>query len=184
MGSRITECIYGEDSDEGQAAMMVLGSLGLSQHDIMQEMHNIFVSSQYTMNNEAAESLFETVNSRIDSIPSFEEFRRDIDMLAAYSNTIPKWILRGKTSNETDLLKLSIRIDQAMQQEFAGGEQEESFGQMPSFLNPGEDVGVPSAAGLSDFFKYGFAVRHVGPDDPCPCGSGLSYRRCHGKNLS
>jgi preprotein translocase subunit SecA len=28
------------------------------------------------------------------------------------------------------------------------------------------------------------AVRHVAPDDPCPCGSGLKYKNCHGRHLS
>ena len=33
-------------------------------------------------------------------------------------------------------------------------------------------------------FPMGFAIPHVAPDDPCPCGSGLRYCRCHGKYLS
>ena len=33
-------------------------------------------------------------------------------------------------------------------------------------------------------FPLGFAVPHVAPDDPCPCGSGLRYSHCHGKYLS
>ena len=36
----------------------------------------------------------------------------------------------------------------------------------------------------SDFLPLGFAIPHVAPDDPCPCGSGLRYCRCHGKYLS
>jgi len=24
-------------------------------------------------------------------------------------------------------------------------------------------------------------VKKVGPNDPCPCGSGLKYKKCHGK---
>lgn len=35
-----------------------------------------------------------------------------------------------------------------------------------------------------EIFPQGFAIPHVAPDDPCPCGSGLRYCRCHGKYLS
>ena len=35
-----------------------------------------------------------------------------------------------------------------------------------------------------DFLPLGFAIPHVAPNDPCPCGSGLRYCRCHGKYLS
>ena len=27
------------------------------------------------------------------------------------------------------------------------------------------------------------AQPHVGRNEPCPCGSGLKYKNCHGKNL-
>ena len=27
------------------------------------------------------------------------------------------------------------------------------------------------------------ADKHVGRNDPCPCGSGLKYKNCHGKGL-
>jgi hypothetical protein len=33
-------------------------------------------------------------------------------------------------------------------------------------------------------YPMGFAIPHVAPNDPCPCGSGLRYSRCHGKYLS
>jgi len=23
---------------------------------------------------------------------------------------------------------------------------------------------------------------HIGPNDPCPCGSGKKYKKCHGMN--
>ena len=37
---------------------------------------------------------------------------------------------------------------------------------------------------LMKFFDSVCKVRPVGPDDPCPCGSGLSYRFCHGRHFS
>ncbi|MBP3202387.1 MAG: SEC-C domain-containing protein [Bacteroidales bacterium] len=38
--------------------------------------------------------------------------------------------------------------------------------------------------GEVETYSMGFAVPHVAPDDPCPCGSGLRYCRCHGRYLS
>jgi preprotein translocase subunit SecA len=29
----------------------------------------------------------------------------------------------------------------------------------------------------------GTAVATVGRNDPCPCGSGKKYKKCHGENL-
>ena len=37
------------------------------------------------------------------------------------------------------------------------------------------------SAFMPNGFPFGMAVPHVAPDDPCPCGSGLKYRYCHGK---
>ena len=37
---------------------------------------------------------------------------------------------------------------------------------------------------FTENYPLGFAIPHVAPDDPCPCGSGLTYRHCHGKYLS
>ena len=28
-----------------------------------------------------------------------------------------------------------------------------------------------------------WAGQKIGRNDPCPCGSGLKYKKCHGKNL-
>ena len=37
---------------------------------------------------------------------------------------------------------------------------------------------------LPEGFPFGMAIPHVAADDPCPCGSGLQYRHCHGKFLN
>jgi uncharacterized protein YecA (UPF0149 family) len=37
---------------------------------------------------------------------------------------------------------------------------------------------------LPEGFPFGMAIPHVSPEDPCPCGSGLKYKNCHGKLLS
>lgn len=172
-------CSY--DCKEAEAVRGSLKALGFSDEQIAVELSHAYVNAQYAMTDEGAETLFKVVNDRMDMIPSFELYKEYIDSFANYANSVPKWFLRGMSSEEAGILKISIKLeDQSGEPE--PGEDEEMPGGM--FFGPTEGVGVPSAEGLSDFFRYGIAFRHVAPDAPCPCGSGLSYRRCHGKNLN
>jgi preprotein translocase subunit SecA len=42
--------------------------------------------------------------------------------------------------------------------------------------------GTRSASGSAATGNGGMADRHkVGRNEPCPCGSGLKYKRCHGR---
>ena len=60
--------------------------------------------------------------------------------------------------------------------------QEEDY---PHWTMPEPTISDGYAGELnSDFLPLGFAIPHVAPQDPCPCGSGLRYCRCHGKYLS
>jgi RNA polymerase sigma factor (sigma-70 family) len=63
----------------------------------------------------------------------------------------------------------------------AAGEQ----GTYPQWAMPEPTISDGFAKELSvQEIPMGFAIPHVAPDDPCPCGSGLRYCRCHGKYLS
>ncbi len=33
---------------------------------------------------------------------------------------------------------------------------------------------------ITNFFLY-LCTTKIGRNDPCPCGSGLKYKKCHGK---
>jgi preprotein translocase subunit SecA len=39
----------------------------------------------------------------------------------------------------------------------------------------------PMAAQARKPDKVGAGAKTVGRNDPCPCGSGLKYKKCHGK---
>lgn len=165
-------CSFGYGSPEYVAAWDVLEDLGYDRQDILDCLNEVWVNAQYAMDETCAEAMFSCVNDRIDEIDTFEDYRRYIDTIAAYANSVPKWLLRGHTSLETNQLKLSIKVDES-------GYEEEVSEAMKTNKGP-EEIPGP----LSDYYKYSMAVRPVGLDDPCPCGSGLSYRRCHGKNLN
>ena len=165
-------CAFGHGTPEYDNAWGVLEDLGYDRQDILDCLNEVWVNSQYSSDEACVEALFSCINDKIDQIDTFEEYRRCIDAIAEYANSVPKWLLKGHTSAETDLLKLSIRVDEASFEEELSRQEDAKKG-------PDETAGP-----LNEFYKYNMAVRHVAPDEPCPCGSGLSYRRCHGKILN
>ena len=165
-------CAYGHGTPEYNAAWDVLEDLGYDRQDILDCLNEVWVNAQYSMDEACAEAMFSCINDKIDGIDTFEEYRRYINVIAEYANSVPKWLLKGHTSNETDLLKLSIQVDESSFEEELSKMEDTKKG--PDF----------NSGPLNDFYKSIMAVRPVGPDDPCPCGSGLSYRRCHGKILN
>ncbi|MBR6863899.1 MAG: SEC-C domain-containing protein [Bacteroidales bacterium] len=72
--------------------------------------------------------------------------------IESYSNAIPVWAFRGRSSMDMMCDSPALRVNEAMSMFFEH-----------------------QMAGL-----YRAAV--IGPEDPCPCGSGLKYKNCHGKN--
>ena len=57
------------------------------------------------------------------------------------------------------------------------------FNAMPSWENNGwspQEL-YEQLTGRRVFYNDDGTVKHVGADDPCPCGSGQKYRECHGR---
>lgn len=156
-------------NEEYEAVRNVLETLGLQEGEIRKEIHNIWLNSQFAADEDSAEEMFRCINDKIDEIESFDTYRHFIDIVAAYANSVPKWLLKGATANDAGLLQLSIKVDESMMEDVDTDDDAEQA----------EEQGP-----LKEFYKYNMAVRHVGPDDPCPCGSGLSYCHCHGKRLN
>ena len=86
---------------------------------------------------------------RVVSVEKTKALARAIE---DYSNAIPVWAFRGRSSMDMMCDSPALRGNEAM----------------------------------SSFFEHQmtglFRAAAVGPDDPCPCGSGLKYKNCHGKN--
>lgn len=173
-GASAPFCAACSESPEYKALYSILEHLGYEDDEIREEISDIWFNSQFAMDEEFTTAVFRCVNDNIDNIDSFQVFRRYIDIVAAYANSVPKWLLKGYTSDDVNFLKLSIKIEETASEarELWDSIKEEETGAVDS-PNP-----------LQEFYKYNMAVQHVAPDDPCPCGSGLSYCRCHGKNLN
>ena len=50
-----------------------------------------------------------------------------------------------------------------------------------TYTHPNEDGSVAQETDPATLASAGEAVRKVGRNDPCPCGSGKKYKQCHGK---
>lgn len=147
--------VYGLGSPEGVRLVSMLMNLGYSGHDLVLEEHDLWMNSQMIGRDDAAEAIFSSVTRVQDDIESFEDYNECMEIVAAYSNSLPKWLLKGHSSNEVNCLKVILQ-------------SEDDPVRAMIRKNPLMSLFVPSAP----------------LDDPCPCGSGLSYRFCHGRNLS
>ena len=91
---------------------------------------------------------------RVVSVEKTKALARAIE---DYSNAIPVWAFRGLSSVEM----------------MTGTRAGRTHDAMTDFVKKKMDTLLKVAS-----------TPRVGPDDPCPCGSGLKYRNCHGKNRS
>ena len=91
---------------------------------------------------------------RVVSVEKTKALARAIE---DYSNAIPVWAFRGLSSVEMMTGTRAVQTHDAM----------------TDFVKQKMDTLLKVAS-----------TPRVGPDDTCPCGSGLKYRNCHGKNRS
>lgn len=153
-------CAYGLNTPEGRALVQMLEEeFGFSGEELKEALHTVWIDSQFAIDDEATQHLFSVVTDRQDELGSFELFRECIETVVDYANSVPKWLLKGHSSNETNTMRITVRVDELVKEY--------------NYDEPGLNL-----------YKMGLAVRPVPPDEPCPCGSGLSYRFCHGRWLN
>lgn len=153
-------CAYGLHTPEGEALLTMLRDvLDFSGEELQEAIHNVWMCSQFAMDDESTEHLFEIVTDRQDELGSFELFKHCIDVLVDYSNSVPKWLLKGHSAKEVNSMLITVRVDELVKEY--------------NYEEPGLNL-----------YRMGLAVKPVAPDALCPCGSGLSYRNCHGKVLN
>ena len=115
----------------------------------------------------------------MDHIDAMEELKRGIG-LRAYGQQQPIIAYRNESFDMFEEMRISIREDTVRQMLTVRVKTEEE-------TKREQTVKVTSESGSSDGTLKKEPVRNkgkkVGPNDPCPCGSGKKYKKCCGANL-
>ena len=161
---------------EGMALEQLYRRLGYEGFELVKAEHDTWIEAQYT--DQYNEALFHPLmDSPQGQHLDEESWKACCQIVADYADNVPKWALNGLTARETGDMLLDAASWEKLPEE---AQNPSSADEYPHWNMPEPTVsdGYPRLSGL------GFAIPHVAPDDPCPCGSGLRYSHCHGKYLS
>lgn len=107
--------------------------------------------------------------------------------ITVHCNTLPAEIAKSKLEHHCELRKYSVKANTWFGLAISPGDGAVRFGLMldyPWKRDAAMDAAVASMPGpkpietIKEFVK-GAKRRKVGRNDPCPCGSGLKYKKCH-----
>lgn len=102
---------YGLDTPEGEALVNMLVDLDYNSEERASIIHRIWYCAQFAGDDEASEQLFDCIGEKQDWFDAFEEYKSCVDIITAYANSLPKWVLKGHSANELNLMKISIKVD-------------------------------------------------------------------------
>ena len=165
---------------EGMRLEQMYKRIGYEGFDLVKVIHDTWMESQFTSS--PRPELFDPV---FDS-PLFGTLDRDAlesfcNIVADYSDSLPKWCLAGNSAKETG----ECLADRNAWRDNELNLPEHAEDDYPRWNMPEPTITDGYAGEMSsDGYPMGLAIPHVAPNDPCPCGSGLRYCRCHGKYLS
>lgn len=164
-GENAPFCWPGAGTAEGIALRKTLEEIGYEGDGLNAAAHTVWLNSQYEPDGHNLDVLLSVVSEIVGEMDSFDQFANYVRTIIDYANSVPKWQLKGHSAKETGLMLYSVTdeyLDEIYCPAMSESESEE----------------------LARFFEKVGKVRPVAPDEPCPCGSGLSYRLCHGKHFS
>lgn len=186
-----------EDGDEALRLKGQLKKYDFEDNKIDVILQFIWLDSQdVDMDDPLSSPLFECVFEVWDKLKTPAELVNFGNAVIAYANSLPKWVLKGRTALEDKRLLIP---DMKTICDIDFPEEERLFTTLPKDIPPEWKLPSPTSTDgypdLSDLNKlvghktgkgipFSMAVKHVAPNDPCPCGSGLLYKYCHGKHLS
>ena len=163
-------------SPEGIALEKVYREAGYSGFELVKAEHDTWIEAQYTAASNPA--LFDPIYDapKASSFPD-SVWEKMCMVVCDFADAVPKWCLLGRSARESGMY-LCDRKAWIAPEDATVPVPDEDY---PQWTMPEPTV---SEGYLNSDFPVGFAVPHVAPNDPCPCGSGLRYCRCHGKYLS
>lgn len=162
---------------EGMRLEQMYKRIGYEGFDLVKAIHDTWMESQFT--GAPRPELFDPIfDSPLYSTLDDEAIESFCNIVCDYADVAPKWCLCGNTARKTGL-RLADRnawrepVEDAPQDEY------------PRWNMPEPTITDGYAGEMSsDGYPLGLAIPHVAPNDPCPCGSGLRYCRCHGRYLN
>ena len=141
---------------EGRALVDALKAVGHGGDAGAFRMHQVWLEKQFgSGNNSSFKDLIQRILNDV-RVDSFEAVQKLVGAITDYSNAIPAWVFRGRSSN--DLMK-----------------------EERPFLKPLPSGPKTTLTSLQETLPGFGSVPRVGRNDPCPCGSGLKYKNCHGR---
>ena len=164
-GEKAPFYFWGRDTAEGKALTDMLYTVGYEDEELEYAAHSVWINSQYEPDEKNLDILLQPIKQKDADVQDYEEFVQFASIILRYANSAPKWLLKGHSADETGL----------MTYEMPHGYFADEF-EARRYPEIDEET--------LKFFDNANRVRPVPLDDPCPCGSGLSYRLCHGKYFS
>ena len=173
------------ETPEGKALVDMLRSIGYEGSELTRIEHEIWLDAQAE---EGGDLIYDSVYAKDEAIRSDSEFMRCLQVIADYANSIPLWRLCGYSAADENMEVFFLPDE--FQNPVVPQEAESNA---PTWKMPHPTVSegyTPAAEDqipenllklLPGGFPFGMAVPPAAPDDPCPCGSGLRYKHCHGK---
>ena len=158
-------CFHGRETSQGKALLGMLEALGYVGENLTYTAHLVWINSQYEPDMRNLELLLSPVTEAAVDIVDYDQFVQYAQVILDYANSAPKWLLKGHSAKETGQMLYYL--------------PENMFSELFDYADILE--GDEEVMRLFDSVNK---VRPVAPDAPCPCGSGLSYRLCHGKHFS
>lgn len=184
-GSGAPYFTVGMKTSAGMALEQMYRRVGYEGFELVKAEHDTWMEAQYT--DGINDALYQPL---IDSplYPELDDasWLACCEIVAAYADSIPKWVLCGRSAAETGLCCANWEVwKERIREESAHAVADAPGDEYPHWTMPEPTISDGYASELDgDFLPLGFAIPHVAPNDPCPCGSGLRYCRCHGKYLS
>ncbi len=165
---------------EGMRLEQMYKRIGYEGFDLVKAVHDTWMESQFTSG--PRPELFDPI---FDS-PLFGTLDRNAlesfcNIVSDYADSLPKWCLAGHSAKETG----ECLADRDAWKDNEERLQEPQEADYPRWNMPEPTITDGYAGEMSsDGYPLGLAIPHVAPNDPCPCGSGLRYCRCHGRYMN
>ncbi len=171
----------GMNEYHGMLMEQIFIKLGYKDDELVKAIHDTWMESQFTSIPNAA--LYDAI---LDSprAPELDDatYESYCNIVADYADNAPKWCLCGLSAKKTGKCLADRTVWDTQKLSKSQASQNEEY---PKWEMPDPTITDGYAAEMnSDGYPLGLAIPHVAPNDPCPCGSGLRYCRCHGRYMN